>query len=651
MSDLENDPTNLQGGLQDQGFHPNSTAAHEAKIHGPLGAGDPRDKELGDEGDGDEETGEVGFHHQQRSYMNTQSQQYLSSSTNVDPTIIMERLNEFSTTFQNLESRFRLLEDRESKRDQQQPNPFESNRFGPQSSNTIQSLLPNTTSPTPNISNNYNFGDYNSLFSSSNGYNSGNQQQSSSSYNPGNQRQQSRSYSSGNQQQQFQQSYLESISRLNPVQSLNMNIKSVTKQTLSTAQASYSPWLSYMESILQSVYLTCVMYMLPHEAPKTETEWTDMDDLEGTNEVRKTVKEALNKNEIPVINKKDSFKALNAVFLGTVDFNISAFHMIFTLLKNSLDPSMKYLATDRPFSPLNFRMIFFGARKHFEISTEKAKALKLKDFLTRTDYPVTESIEAFSIKLLKKSQHINDLYGQVILHPAIVKEILIDAITSKTAGKFETTLEILRDRQAKYEDIVQSLNDKYLELKSNTSVSLEQVFSAQATDSSNSTDLIQVNSHAGTSFLDCVYAVNSFKGNKKSLPCFQFRNTGKCAFGDKCKYSHDPKIVNRKANEFRREQINAAIMDQLNHLTETVLLAHKQKNKWKRNVGRAKAKLRNFKDKRKSSNRTNKTNDTTYIQDVANVAEEIDDSPQLEGSIDDDGIHSDDSFLSSESDE
>ncbi len=385
----------------------------------------------------------------------------------------------------------------------------------------------------------------------------------------------------------YNQSQYDSVTRLNPHQSLSIALKANKIQKLSMTQASYIPWLNYMKTILASMFLSSIAYMFPHQVPVNESGWGRLDNSPIFKTHYDAALKSLRENFVPVTMKGQPLEYLNGVFIATISYFSTTLHTIFQVLINSIDDSMKFLIKETTVTATNFRMIFFGARKHFELSTEIAKIAKIKDFLN-SSYSDTEPIEAFAVKIIKKSEHINDLYNSIVLSKELTKVVFTSAVTSKTGTKYTNLLDTLHLRKADFEEIVRVLNEKYLDYRSKNATNLELTFSADHNKSQH--EMID----------DKVYAVGDFNSNTKRLPCFQFKQHGKCSYGPKCKYSHDPKVIKSYVPNSSEEFANL-LQDQLYNSYEVILFVTKQRNKYKKQYHRSQSRSDKNGQKNKSS--------------------------------------------------
>ena len=298
---------------------------------------------------------------------------------------------------------------------------------------------------------------------------------------------------------------------------------------------------------------------------------------------------------------------------------------------------MKFLIKNENVNATTFRMILFGAINNFVLTTAAAKSIKFKRFMSKQEYQITESIEAFNVRLFKEALELNELYSQEVVSEPMLKEIFISCILEKTGHRYTNTLDSCRNDNLTFQEMVRRLNDKYLDMKSRGNPS----------HSTNSATSVTGGNFHDQPGMDSVSLASGSTGGSdtSTLPCFQYKRTGKCSFGQRCRYSHNAKVL----SEARLPDHANLVMNQLCELQEHCNAVSTARNKFKKNYNNTRMKLQKYKNKfQKPADKTIK-DQKQHIEDVIASADSTQ-PPSSSGLQDGNGQDEDEEIPSENSD-
>ena len=391
---------------------------------------------------------------------------------------------------------------------------------------------------------------------------------------------------------------------IDPIAMLGQVTRLVKQAYLQNTQVSYEPWLEYIKSLLKACLLNCVCLMIPHLVPKTEEHWQELDIHHLTLQWKEYTIRHLRVGMFVEVSKGDHIQKLNGIFLGVTSFCPQLIHLLHAHLCRSLHVSMRFLIKNENVNVSTFRLILFGGINNFVLTTAAAKSIRFKGFLGKQEYQVTESIEAFNVRLQKEALEINELYCKEVISEPMIKEILISCIMAKTGNRYVNTLDSCRNEDLSFQATVKRLNDKYLDTKSRGNVS----------HSINSATAVSESKLGERTHLESASLASGSSGGgstTSTLPCFQYKRTGKCSFGQKCKYSHNSRILSEAKLPDHADLVVAQLCELQEHCNAVI----SSRNKFKKNYNNSRLKLQKYKAGSKLSDKTVK-DQKRHIEDV-----------------------------------
>ena len=407
--------------------------------------------------------------------------------------------------------------------------------------------------------------------------------------------------------------------------------------------------------------------MKPHRAPKTTAGWEKYDNNQQSWDVTDYVKRIMEQGTPPRPDDKTPMAVLNGMFVGVLEFCPSLLEQLCSNLESSIDSSMNYLKTSQDISIENFRRMFFGVVHRHNMTSQKAKDARAMNFNQFMKFKRDDSPLGFYLLLKKEQAEVNDMNisgGVEPINDSMVRSVFCDQVEAVASDLYDQTLngalypltmgeaddepppmpldrivhvleKIYMDKRNKKRlhlafGVDHTTPEAISDTNSVSTSSLSSMYSDKS-NSSNPSNVGYPNSVApsDTSYQQTIgssndslqsgsiYGLNGKpykQSDDKSLkqkPCFNMRDRKNCPFGDKCKYSHDPAIMNR---------VNLSaedLVEQFAYVTQTFqrrqnrtgkrlnkLNKFKQKYKQLSKSGKPKSNKDDVKDRLKSSNVT-----------------------------------------------
>ena len=281
--------------------------------------------------------------------------------------------------------------------------------------------------------------------------------------------------------------------------------------------------------------------MPSHQVPRTVEDWERLDNDDVCQITMQNAYGCFDESMIPNVNEDMTYKELNGICLAVTKRWPSIIVALCSLLSSSIcDDTLEHLKVD-VISWASVRWLYFSVLQNFILSTDDAKNIRLKKFLSQSKYRSERSPVSFAKQLLKEQKELNALFGERVISDAMLKETYVTAIKDETGQLYENLFDNMDSTGISFQEFVTKIDNKWK--KKQTTVITNSLYSL---DINNAATSDNVN--------DSVFYTNNSTGkgggklNKdrqnlsaKDKPCFQFRDTGKCAFGKDCKYSHDKK--------------------------------------------------------------------------------------------------------------
>ena len=336
------------------------------------------------------------------------------------------------------------------------------------------------------------------------------------------------------------------VIRLNPTQMLNNVLKVVKVPQITSMVNTFPTWVDRTSTIFAACFLECIVRISAHSAPKTRLGWVTLDNDPLCMQTREKVFNSLAAGHPPdaemLLNQK-SIQYLNGIFLGVMKFAPSILHTIFPMLYNSIDRPLRYLAPYRNHVSIhNFRMTYYGIVNYFLISTDSVKTDRLMNFSTAILFTRDQSPAMYSTMLSREREEINDLFGKDYVNIMMLYTVFVKSIMKVAPDIYGVILDQNRKLPRSIEglgELVEALQEKFLDRKSESpGYAPPRVYSAitPAFHPSETAPPYPYNK------LDVSYQVET-KLSAKEKPCFQFQKTGKCSYGEKCKFSHSKEVL------------------------------------------------------------------------------------------------------------
>ena len=395
------------------------------------------------------------------------------------------------------------------------------------------------------------------------------------------------------------------LPKLRPDQALQSILKNTKLPKITTNIYTFPPWLGKIRTILMGSYMSCLSEMPAHLVPNTEEQWAAIDDSLTSFKSKMTTLHSLTEGVPPRPNsfpEQEHLHKLNGMFLGVLTYCPSLLETLLSTIIDSLGDDLLYLVSSRTVSPTNFRMIYFGVINVFILSTDRAKTSRFMNYQRNFTFNRYQSPAAFAALLKKEQKEVNILYGSEVITDTTVKDTFITLIERAALDLYGGIMDQCRYSPTlgmnNLTTLKELMEEKFLDRKVGRGNFKPLAYSATTEPSTDFTQL------SGDTQVDKSYTVESGtalnaderKRAPRPLnerPCFQFRDKGKCEFGNKCKYSHDKIIcdtVNLTVSDLV-EQVNAV----MNHLTKYKRSARKTAKRF--NGLKQKFKKNNFKSK------------------------------------------------------
>jgi hypothetical protein len=376
------------------------------------------------------------------------------------------------------------------------------------------------------------------------------------------------------------------IKDLSPMTVLQTQMRLHKVVVLTSARASYAPWQDYFSSLLSTCYLQCIALINIRIAPKNDGEWSDLDNQDESVYTRSLVKHAFESGKVPSPSENDSVSSLNAIFVTVCSLYPMVLMTLHALLRASLDDTMKFLRPSEEQDAGTFRAIYFGAHKHFLIDATTQQTGMLMDFMSNTPYKLTESIDAFFKRVLKKAKTVNLEYRVTVISSTMIWEIFFDSIRKVNGTRYDTIIDSFRQHDGfptKDMDLlvilVEAMQNKY---SSRSKFVTNDEFGNYVVNDVNDQSIYYAGAPSSSSGQKPRFGGSTgSKINRPSseLPCFLMKNSGECRYGSKCKYSHDRKILDAELHP----SVHAALLEeQLNLASSTMAALHKKHSNFRK---------------------------------------------------------------------
>ena len=426
----------------------------------------------------------------------------------------------------------------------------------------------------------------------------------------------------------------DTLKRFNPLQGLQYCLKE--RKVLTKTEATYVPWKDYMERVFRSCYLECLVFMDPRWATDWERkDWEDLDQRVNCIDAREFTYNAFAVyGSIPTPSSEDSFEVLNGIFLGVMKAFPQLIPALMTVIDDSLDKTaLSHIKSRVTSDTVTIRMMYFRGRLLFMDPLSDARMRALRDFSQDTKYDTSMSPMEFLQKATLKAEIVDELYDTRQVSDAWLWSIVVDGITSVTGDFYDSIRDVYRkdagyiaQSRATMIDVVTLMDNKYKEKRRRSKPSMYGMFVTDETGSPYGTG-------AETETLNYVGSTNRSKQDHhhqtkgrgggqhtSKLPCYAFQRNGKCAFGSKCKYSHDENVLAKAPPPPSIENM-AALVDSFVELNAAVAA---QKQDYKKRLKKMKKTLKN--SKKKPVYPANQTLQSVLAQANAVVSEEKDDT-------------------------
>ena len=352
-----------------------------------------------------------------------------------------------------------------------------------------------------------------------------------------------------------------------PWKSLELHIKGriSQKSVLSSDINSFEPWKTYITSILNSAWLTCLAKMNIYQIPKRD-KWAEWDEkcIKGrspnvSRAIYHNIMQQVDK-QVPVIGYKDQYgtdktfsTSTHVDIMNTVILAVNAKHggqLMFSLcniLTNSIDPKSlrSVLNLERVADVTNLRETFFAALRYHENNSDTIIAYKMNKFTSTTEYKMvqSESPLGYLKRLQEEAVYINSMAPTGEASPITDRMLRNKFLSGVKQIEYLKPVTVTYDlgyvdnngepKQYTIERYATLLEKVYAEKKDKAAIS--------------SRDFHHHSGPRGFSVQEEVPDCDDFeqgmslhegRDEKSSPVCFAFRDTGVCKFGKTCKYPH-----------------------------------------------------------------------------------------------------------------
>ena len=413
---------------------------------------------------------------------------------------------------------------------------------------------------------------------------------------------------------------IEQLKRFDPVRTLQFSLKD--KKVLTNASVSFVPWKDYMEKVFRSCYLECLVFMDPRWATGWERkDWEELDRNPNCIDVREFTYNTLAvMGSIPAPSSEDPFETLNGVFLGVMKAFPQLQTSLITIVDESLDKAaLNHFKARTRSDIVTLRMMYFKGRLLFMDPLNDARMRALADFSQNTKYDTSMSPMEFLEKTIIKAETVDELFDSRQVTDGWLWAIVTGAITKATGDFYDSIVDThrkdpgyLTQSRKTLTDVVTSMDNKYKEKKRSNS-SMYGMFVTDGIDAD-----IETLNYAGSSHRPKhdhhhqSKGKGGGKGHASTLPCFAFQR-GKCAFGSKCKFSHNDDVIKNAPPPPSIENM-AALVDSV---VELNVACAAQRQNYKKQMKKMKKTLKHFKKKKPDY-----PEDQTYqkVTDTVNAA-------------------------------
>jgi hypothetical protein len=378
---------------------------------------------------------------------------------------------------------------------------------------------------------------------------------------------------------------------------------------------SLGPWLSYWKDVFSKCMLHGMYVMDPRLVPKDEEGWKQLDNRDDTYFFyRDTIYGfRFGSGKLPVVHRFDSIVKSNGIMLAVAESWPNLPALLCQHLFASIGSGLRYIIEDK-FTPsfVNLRLAYFSVVKHHLLPHAQALNTSLASFLnfTYTKVARNEPPASYAAKLTQGQRMVNIQFRKKVIGDEILEVMFLMGIKSFSGSLYTQvidilTLESISGGKRNFNELVSALQEKWIQTR-NEAISSSLVEGAAKVEEIDSdteqheTDAYNVLSPEPSTLEMVLYAggdlhpnskalekkkiddklqlSNSSKGQKKAIgPCFQFARTGKCRFGDKCKYSH--KIA--KETTLSLTEVLAQVNEILRSSEEQVNALRLGKNRYK----------------------------------------------------------------------
>jgi len=360
-----------------------------------------------------------------------------------------------------------------------------------------------------------------------------------------------------------------------PSHLLNLATKRLKFKKVTMMTVTFPPWRHWANGILTSCYLHGLTLIPSHQVPKTVEGWKAFDFDPVCQHSMRNAYTSFESSMIPNVNEDMTYKELNGICLAVTERWPSIVIALCSVLSSSIcEDTLEYLKVEE-INWASVRWLYFGVLQNFILSTDDAKNIRLKKFLSESKYQTERPPVSFAKKLCKEQKELNALFGDRVISDAMLKETYVTAIKEATGQLYENLFDTMDSTGISFQEFVTKIDNKWR--KKQTKVVTNSLYSLNINTNSRSDNVS-----------DSAFYSNNLTGktsgnpkkdrqssSAKDKPCFQFRDTGKCAFGKDCKYSHDKKT-------FATPLSSEDMAYQLRATNDLVLVAREKAVKYKK---------------------------------------------------------------------